>query len=178
MKQFLKVLLGIAILCGVAFLIYSFVPEYPHNFMKSFIQPVIDTEAKLRIQQVKNIPAPDIEGVNYEQALAKNSGMNCWVYEKEYAEGADKKVDKPISTKVVFRGNGASINIKDFTEYGGKLYTSAYVKIEFIINGTDVTIIPYIDNQKMYIDDKKHKDANKAIRDSIIQQMYGGLQEE
>ena len=55
MKQFLKALLGIAIICGIGYGVYMIVPEYPHNIIKSVVQPIVDVEAKLRIEQVKNL---------------------------------------------------------------------------------------------------------------------------
>jgi hypothetical protein len=171
MKQFLKVLAGIAILCGVLYGVYMVVPEYPHDMIKSFVQPVFDVEAKLRIGQVKNLDVniKGLEGITYQRALEKNTGMNCWVYNKDEAAGTEE---------VVFRGNGASINMKDVKDYGGKLYTSGEVKFEFHIDGTKVEIIPFIDGQEMNIKDGKHVEQNKEVLKMIVTQLATGIQDE
>lgn len=171
MKQILKVLLVIVIICGVGYGIYMVVPEYPHNFIKSFVQPVVDVEAKLRIEQVKNLDVniKGLEGVTYQQALEKNTGMSCWVYEKDEAAGTEM---------VVYRGNGASVNMKDVKDYGEKLYTSASVKFEFHIDGTKVEVIPFIDGTEMNIKDGKHVEQNKEVLKNIVTQLSSGIQEE
>ncbi len=51
MKNFLKTLLWIVIIGAVLFGIYYVLPEYPQNFIKSFVQPIVNSEAKTRIQQ-------------------------------------------------------------------------------------------------------------------------------
>ncbi len=171
MKQFLKALLGIAIICGIGYGVYMIVPEYPHNIIKSVVQPIVDVEAKLRIEQVKNLGVniKGLEGVTYQAALEKNTGMSCWVYEKDETSGKEM---------VVYRGNGASINMKDVTDYGEKLYTSASVKFEFHIDGTKVEVIPFIDGQEMNIKDGKHVEQNKEVLKMIVTQLSQGIQEE
>ena len=49
MKNFLKTLLWIVIIGAVLFGIYYVLPEYPQNFIKSFVQPIVNSEAKTRI---------------------------------------------------------------------------------------------------------------------------------
>ena len=171
MKQFLKALLGIAIICGIGYGVYMIVPEYPHNLIKSVVQPIVDVEAKLRIEQVKNLDVniKGLEGVTYQAALEKNTGMSCWVYEKDETSGNEM---------VVYRGNGASVNMKDVTDYGEKLYTSASVKFEFHIDGTKVEVIPFIDGQEMNIKDGKHVEQNKEVLKMIVTQLSQGIQEE
>lgn len=171
MKQFLKVLIWIVILGGVGFGVYMILPEYPHDFIKSFVQPLVDSQAKTRITQVKNMQTgvKGMDGVTYEMALSKNTGMNCWVYEKDETTGAEK---------VRFRGNGASINMKDYNDYQGKLYTSCAVQFDFDISGNNVEITPYLDGTKMRIVDGSHVEQNKDVLKMIVSQMYGGVQEE
>lgn len=171
MKQILKVLLAIVIICGVGYGVYMVVPEYPHNFIKSFVQPKIDVQAKLRIDQVKNLDVniKGLEGVTYQAALEKNTGMSCWVYEKNETTGEEM---------VVYRGNGASVNMKDMNDYGGKLYTSASIKFEFHIDGSKVEIIPYIDGTQMNIKDGNHVEQNKEVLKMIVTQLSTGIQEE
>ena len=171
MKQFLKVVVWIIILGGVGFGVYMIMPEYPHDFVKSFVQPVIDSSAKTRIDQVKNLPigVKGLDGVTYKMALTKNTGMNCWVYEKDETTGVET---------VTFRGNGASINMKDYTDYNGKLYTSCAVKFDFVITGNNVEIIPYLDGTKMRSDADIGTEKDKEVLHNIVSQMYGGVQEE
>lgn len=173
MKQFFKVVMWIVILGAVGFGIYTVLPEYPHNFVKSFVQPIVDAQAKLRIEQVQKIVVSDIDGVEgltYKDVLEKNTGMSCWVYEVRETE--------PGVEYVIYRGNGASINLKDFPDYKGMLSTSASVKYEFKISGNNVDIYPYIDGTLMHIEDGKHVDANKIIKKNIINQLYSGMQTE
>lgn len=173
MKKFFKVVIWIIILGAACFGIYKVLPEYPHNFVKSFVQPVVDSTAKMRIEQVQNLPVTDIEGVEgqtYKTVLEKNTGMSCWVYETREAE--------PGIEYVIYRGNGASMNLKDFADYKGMLATSAAVKYEFKISGNNVEIYPYIDGTLMHIEDGKHVDANKAIKKSILTQLYSGMKTE
>lgn len=176
MKTFGKVIIWIVIIAAAGFAIYKFVPEYPHNMMKSLVQPVIDVEAKTRIDQIKNLSVgvKGLDGVTYEMALSKNTGMNCWVYEKEVNEATGQIV----SEVVTFMGNGASVNMKDYNDYQGKLYTSCQVKFEFSITGNNVVITPYIDGQKMRLGTEKPTERDKEVLKMIVSQMYGGVQEE
>ena len=93
--------------------------------------------------------------------------MSCWVYEKDELTGNEV---------VKYYGKGAAINLKDFTDYNGKLYTGAVVKFEFIISGNNVEIIPYVDGVKMNIQDGAHSEKNKEVLHSIVSQLYNGIQ--
>ncbi|MBR1598289.1 MAG: hypothetical protein IJ661_05145 [Lachnospiraceae bacterium] len=169
MKQFLKVVFGIVILAGVLYGIYIVVPEYPHNMIKSFIQPITDAHAKMRIEQVQNMSVgiKELEGLTYKMAVEKNTGMSCWVYEQDELTGNEV---------VKYYGKGAAINLKDFPDYNGKLYTGAVVKFEFVISGNNVEILPYVDGVKMNITGGASKERNKEILKSIVSQMYSGMQ--
>lgn len=173
MKKFFKVMMWIIILGAIFFGIYAVLPEYPKNFVKSFVQPIVDSNAKMRIDQIKNLQVTDIEGVTgqtYQSVLEKSTGMSCWVYEKREAE--------PGVEYVIYRGNGASMNLKDYADYKGMLATSASVKYEFKITGNKVEIYPYIDGTLMHIEDGKHVESNKAIKKDILNQLYNGIQTE
>lgn len=172
MKQFFKVFMWIVILGAACFGIYTVLPEYPHNFIKSFVQPITDAQAKMRIEQIQGIKAEvtGADGVTYKDVLEKNTGMSCWVYETRETE--------PGIEYVIYRGNGASLNLKDFRDYNGMLATSAAIKYEFRIKGNNVDIYPYVDGVKMLIEDGKHVEANKEIKKSILDQLYNGMQAE
>lgn len=74
MKKFFKVMMWIIILGAIFFGIYAVLPEYPKNFVKSFVQPIVDSNAKMRIDQIKNLQVTDIEGVTgqtYQSVLEK-----------------------------------------------------------------------------------------------------------
>lgn len=172
MKKFLKTVLWIVIIGGVLFGIYSVLPEYPQMFIKSFVQPVVNSKAKTQIQKVKDLLVEGVDGINgatYKTVLEKNTGMSCWTYDKDEATGIEY---------VTYMGNGASVNMKDYHDYDGKLYTSCSVKFEFKITGSSVEIYPYLDGRKMHIEDGKHVEQNKQVRKIILQQLYGGVQEE
>lgn len=169
MKKFLKTVLWIVIVCGVLFGVYSVLPEYPQMFIKSFVQPVVNSQAKTRITQVQNLLADGVDGATYKTVLEKNTGMSCWTYDKDETTGIEY---------VTYMGNGASVNMKDYQDYNGKLYTSCSVKFEFKITGSSVEIYPYLDGTKMNIEDGKHVEQNKKVREIIVQQLYGGVQEE
>ena len=176
MKTFGKVIIWIIILIGVGFGVYKVVPEHPHNMIKSIFQPMIDVEAKTRIGQIKNLPVgvKGLDGVTYEMALSKNTGMNCWAYDKE----VNKETGQVLSETVTFIGNGASVNMKDYNDYNGKLYTSGKVKFVFAITGNSVEITPYLDDQKMRLGTERPTERDKEVLKMIVSQLYGGIQEE
>ena len=106
--------------------------------------------------------------------------MSCWTYDVSYK--ANGEIEQEV---VTYRGNGASVNMKDYSDYNGKLYTSCSVKMEFVITPnkndktkSDVNIYPYLDGVKMNIQDGKHGEQNKKVLEIILQQLYGGVQEE
>lgn len=170
MKKFFKVVVWIVILGAVLFGVYTVLPEYPHNFAKSVIQPIIDSEAKTRITQVKALTNKDLNNATYETILESEANTTCWVYET--------REEEPGVEYVIFYGRGVSINLKDFVDYNGKLSTNAIVKIEFRIRGNNVDIYPYVDGTKMNIEDGKHVDQNDQIKLEIFKQLYSGMQAE
>ena len=139
--------------------------------IKSFVQPIVNTQAKVRIQQVQNIPVgiKELDGLNYKTAIEKNTGVRCWVYDTDEVTGNEI---------VRYYGKGAAVNVKDFTDYNGKLYTGAVLKMEFIISGNKVEVIPYLDGVRMNIDDGAHEEKNKEVLNSIVSQLYNGLRED
>ena len=165
MKQFLKVLIWVVILGGACFGIYKVLPEYPQNFVKSFVQPIVNNQAKIRIEQIQNLTNKDVNDMTYKAILEANTGMSAWVYE----------VLDDGTEYVRYYGNGAAMNLKDWTDYNGKLATSCSVKIEFKIVGNNVDIYPYIDGELMYISDGAHVEDNKEIKKSIFQQLSRGV---
>ena len=152
MKQFMKVLIWVVILGAVVFGVYMVLPEYPQSFMKSFVQPVVNSQAKTRINQVKALRNEDVNAT-YQEILERYTNTSCWVYEQ--GTGVEK---------VTFYGKGATINIKEIPEHEDHLYTSTSVKFEFIITGNNVTINAYIEE----------KPQDEVIRDLMIRQLYGG----
>lgn len=152
MKQFMKVLIWVIILGAAVFGIYLVLPEYPQNFMKSFVQPVVNSQAKTRINQVKALHNSDVDAT-YQDILEKYTNTSCWVYE----QGTGVEV-------VTFYGKGATINIKDIEGHEDHLYPNAYVKFEFIITGNNVTI-------KAYIQDVLQ---DEVIRDLMLRQLFNG----
>ncbi len=166
MKGFLKVVVWIVILAAVAVGVYFVLPEYPQAYVKSMFQPMTDAVAKAKIEQVQKLINKDIDNASYKTIFEAQTKNPCWVYEKDEASGTEY---------VTFRGTGISLNLKDYEEYSGKLYTNASVKIQFEIVSNKVEIHPYIDGELMEIADGKHTDQNKAIRNDLFRQLYGGM---
>lgn len=152
MRQFFKVLLWVVILGAISFCVYTVLPEYPQTFVKSFVQPVMNNQAKTRIEQVKNLKNQDVE-TTYRQILEGRTTTKCWAYEAEDA-----------IEKVVFFGKAKSINLKDIPDYDGLYYTSCTIKFEFVITGNEVNINAYVDGKA--IDDK--------VRAVLVSQLISG----
>jgi hypothetical protein len=170
MKNFLKVVIWIVVLGAICFGVYMILPEYPQNFVKSVVQPMVNSQAKTKIGQVKALTNKDLDNATYETILEGKTNSPCWVYET--------REEEPGIEYVIFYGKGVTINLKDWTDYNGKLSTSATVKIEFKISGNNVEIYPYIDGVKMNITDGKHVDDNNKIKAEIFKQLYEGMQAE
>ena len=152
MKQFMKVLIWIVILGGVVFGVYTVLPEYPQNFMKSFVQPVVNSQAKTRINQVKNLKNKDVDAT-YQDILERYTNTSCWVYEEETG-----------FETVTFYAKGARINIKDVPDHEDHLYTSTSIKFQFVITGNNVKITAFIGD----------KAQDDTIRDLMIRQLCSG----
>jgi len=140
------------ILGAVLFGVYAILPEYPQSFMKSFVQPVVNSQAKTRISQVKALKNKDVDAT-YQDILEHYTNTSCWVYE----QGTGFET-------VTFYGKGASINIKEVPDHEDHLYTSTAVKFEFVITGNNVEIKAYIENNLQ----------DEVIRDLMIRQLYAG----
>ncbi len=166
MKGFVKAVVWIIVLAAICVGVYMVLPEYPQSYVKSIFQPMTDAVAKSKIEQVQGLLCKDVDNASYKTIFEAQTKNPCWVYEKDEATGAEY---------VTFRGTGISLNLKDYEEYGGMLYTDASVKIVFEIVGNKVDIHPYLDNELMEIEDGKHTDQNKAIRNDLFRQLYGGM---
>ena len=166
MKGFMKVVVWVLVLIGVAVGVYFLLPEYPQSFVKSVFQPMVDAQAKTRIEQVQGLLNKDLNNVSYKTIFEAQTKNPCWVYSCE--EGSTTEY-------VIFYGRGVSINLKDWEEYNGMFASSASVKIVFEIVGDKVEIHPYVDGTLMEINDGKHTEENKAIRLDLFTQLYGGM---
>lgn len=170
MKDIFKKLFVVLIVVGIFVGVYMILPEYPQNYVKGKLQSVADVEAKAMIDKVKNLQCKDVNNLTFDEILTKNTTTGCWSYQaaEDSADGC---------ARVYYYGKGASVNLKDWPDYGGLLYTSAVVKIEFKINGKNVDIYPYIDDLKepKYIDDKgAHFKQNNEVKADIFNQLYSG----
>lgn len=170
MKNFVKVLVWIIILAAVCFGVYLILPEHPQAVVKSVVQPLIDANAKARIEQVKSLTNRDLNNASYRTILEAKTKNPSWVYEA--------REEEPGVEYVTFYGRGVSINLKDWSDYQGMLSTSAAVKIEFKITNGSVEILPYIDGKPMYIKDGAHVEQNDKIKLDIFSQLYSGMQTE
>ena len=153
MKVLGKVLIWVIILGLVVFGVYLILPEYPHNLMRSLVQPVIDTQAKVRIEQVQQLVNKELNA-NYKDILEGGTKTPCWVYDFDEITGAEA---------VTFYGTGATINIKDVEGVEDKFYTSSSVKFVFHITGNNVEKI------EAQID---YKEQTEAVKDFILSEFY------
>lgn len=154
MKQFLKVLIGIVILGAIGFGVYSVLPQYPHDFVKSFVQPVVNSQAKARIDAVKNIFNQDIQST-YRTILESHTKNRFWVYDLN---------ETTATETVTFYGSDAYINIEDIADHDEMLYTSCQVKFVFTITGNKVDITAYIDGEMQ----------DDAVKELMIKQLFEG----
>lgn len=165
-----KLIIWIVVLAAVCFGVYMVLPEFPKAVVTSIIQPITNSEAKARINQVKALTNRDLDNANYETILESKTKSPTWIYETRESE--------PGVEYVIFYGRGVSINLKDWEDYNGMLSTSASVKMEFKIVNGNVEILPYVDGILMNIKDGAHVEKNDKIKLDILSQLYGGMQTE
>ncbi len=168
MKGFIKAVVWIVIVVAALVGVYFVLPEYPQDFVKSIVQPIVDAESQVRVQQVQSLLVKELDNASYKTILEAKAKNPCWAYEKNEETGVET---------VTFHGRGLTINLKDWTEYSGLLSTNATVKIEFVITGgKQVDIHAYVDDTLMEIIDAKdsHQEENKKIRLEILKQVYLG----
>ncbi len=168
MKGFIKAVVWIVIVVAALVGVYFVLPEYPQDFVKSVIQPIVDAESKARVEQVQTLLVKELDNASYKTILEAKAKNPCWAYEKDETTGVET---------ITFHGRGLTINLKDWTEYSGLLSTNAAVKFEFVITGGQkVDIHAYVDGTLMEIVDAKdsHQEENKKIRLEILKQMYYG----
>ena len=168
MKGFFKAVVWIVIVVAALVGVYFVLPEYPQDFVKSVIQPIVDAESQVRVQQVQSLLVKELDNASYKTILEAKSKNPCWAYELDEETGVET---------VTFHGRGLTINLKDWTEYSGLLSTNATVKVEFeITGGKQVDIHIFVDGQQMEIIDAKdsHQEENKKIRLEILKQVYLG----
>ena len=154
MKQFLKVLVGIIILGVIGFGVYTVLPEYPHDFVKSFVQPVVNSQAKERNKAVQNLYNQDVKAV-YKDILEKHTKNRFWVYDLN---------ETTATETVTFYGSDAYINIEDIADHDEMLYTSCQVKFVFAITGNKVEITAYIDGEMQ----------DDAVKELMLKQLLEG----
>lgn len=147
-----KVIIWIVVLIAVLAGVYLILPEYPKSVVKSVFQPVLNSQAKLRIDQVKSLENGDLKA-NYETILEGKVKTPTWVYESA-----------GTVEKVTFQGSGATINIKDVEDHEDFLYQGCVVKFEFVISGNKVDIYAYIDGELQ----------DDVIKDFMLGQLYIG----
>lgn len=154
MRQFIKVLICVVILGAVCFGVYTVLPSYPQSFVKSLVQPIVNEQAKTRINAVKSLYNSDVDAT-YEQILELHTANPFWVYEIDEATGTET---------ITFYGTKAYINIKDLKDHNDMLYTSCQVKFTFTITGNTVNITAYIDGVAQ----------DDVVKELMIQQLKNG----
>lgn len=147
-----KVIIWILVAAVACVGVYFILPEYPKSVVTSVFQPLVNSQAKLRIDQVKGLQNKDLNA-SYKTILEGKVSTPTWVYQSQ-----------GTAEKVIFQGNEAKINIKDLPEHDDFLYTSCIVKFEFAISGSSVDITAYIDG----------KQQDDDIKKLMLQQLYLG----
>lgn len=147
-----KVIIWVVVLIVVLAGVYLVLPEYPKSVVKSVFQPVLNSQAKSRIDEVKNLKNGKIDAT-YETILEGKVKTPTWIYESA-----------GTVEKVTFQGSGADINIKDVEDHEDFLYQGCIVKFEFVISGNKVDIYPYIDGTLQ----------DDVIKDVMLEQLYIG----
>lgn len=155
MGKFGKILIWTLVFVAIMGAIYLVLPEQPKASVQSVFQPMFNTEAKARMDQVKNLKNGELKRT-YANILEPKVKMASWVYQKDEA-----------GERVIFYGSSAYINIQDIEGVSDMLYTSSSVKMVFNI-GTDnsVKIDAYIDG----------KLQPEAVKQSMFYQLAGMTQ--
>ena len=153
MKKLINVVIAIVVIIGVGFLVYQILPEYPQNFVKSFIQPLTDSEAKLRISQVQGIRYDKLDNATYKTILEKYTSQPAWVYEKD-----------GTTEIVTYYGRSATITIKDVEGHEDHFYIKEPIKAVFKISGNNFTMDFYV--KEILFDD--------ALKEVALEQLYSG----
>lgn len=156
MKDIMWKIFWIVVAIGILYGIYSILPEYPHNVVKSIFQPLINEEAKQKISQIQNLKDIDLDDT-YINILESNCNSSAWVYDKN---------KETLEEKVTFYGTGAYLNLKDIPNNNGLLYTSANVKVEFLINDELVDIIVYVSDY--------NEPCNEVVEEEVLKQLKNG----
>lgn len=175
MKDFLKKVVWVVVFVAILFVAYQYMPEYPHNYIKSVFQPKIDEMAASRINQVKALTNKDVDNKSYDDIFKAHTNTGCWVYEAvtDSKDGAEH---------VYYYGKDAAVNLKDYPDYGGQMYTAAAIKVDFKITSGNVDIFIYIDDFSedavLWINDGKHVKENSKIKADFFKQLYSGMRSE
>ena len=165
MNKVVSWIVGIVVVLGILYGIYYFLPEFPHAGIQSVFQPMVDANAKAKINEIKNIKN-DRLNMTYDEILtseANDLSMKCWVYESSLksADGYEH---------VRFYSKGATINLKDVEGAPDMLYTSAALKVDFVISAGKVDIQMYIDGSPIY-----KANAPRAQKETIKQTVFSQL---
>lgn len=174
MKKVMGKVITVVVIIGILFGIYFLLPEYPKNCVKATVQKMVDKDAQARIEAVKQKQYEGVDNQTFDAILTKGTTSGCYTYTSALKsdDGAEH---------VYYYGKGASINLKDWPDYGGGLlYTDAVIKVDFKIKaGNNLEIVPYIDDLSpagaLQINDGKHTDANNKIKADYFNQLYNGV---
>jgi len=104
MKGFVKFLVWMVVLAAILVGVYFVLPEYPQNYVKSIVQPIIDTNASVRMEQVKALTVKELDNATYNTLLSTRPKNACWSYRMDETTGVEY---------VTFYGRGLTINLKN-----------------------------------------------------------------
>lgn len=157
MKNLGKVLIVIVILGAILFGIYSILPEFSHNILRSMYQAKFDDEAKVKIKATQELTNPNLKQ-NYKTILESHTDTKGWVY--------DKSEDGSTET-VTFYGNKVSLILKEIPDHEDMLYDGTTVKVTFVTDDEEnITVNVYLGNSSTPVDD--------VVRPYVFAQLLNG----
>lgn len=157
MKTFGKILIIVVILGAILFGIYSILPEFSHNIIRSMYQEKFDNVARAKIQATQELTNPNLNQ-NYKTILETNTDLKGWVYDK----GEDGSTET-----VTFYGNKVSLVLKEIPDHEDMIYDNTTVKVEFVTDAEEnISVNLYLGNATTPVDD--------IVRSYVFAQLLNG----
>ena len=157
MKGFMKVLIVLVIVGILGFVVYSALPEYPHNKIRSYGQKQFQPETQVKIQETQALVNPSLDA-DYKTILESHTNSKVWVYDKDSTAGTEQ---------VTFYGTGAVIDLKEVMAEDGAFYSDAKVKVVFLTDAEGkLSVDVYLNGEDTPVD--------KNIKSVIFTQLLNG----
>ena len=159
-NKLLRIILGIAIVCGILFLLYTYLPLNITGGIRQWIQEQMESESKDIADGARNALVPTVDpvtkrkvssGVTYGQLMTKNCSDVSW-YVRKNGEG----------WKVECNGYKVTIEVDDLvTPDNSKTWTDAHLRINYFVS-KDKDVNYVLDSYKIKINDDDELDDTYA----------------